>query len=253
MKPETDKIVAYRRTSTDDQRLGIEAQDEKLRQIARDRRGQIVKHFTEHESGGDNLRPELDKAIRHARRIKAVLVVAKLDRLARDSTFLMRLFDGNVPIIFGDLPEVDGSAASRLMIQMMANIAEFERRRIGERTKEALAMLKAKGVKLGTPENLHQAGRVNGAHKAAKNRTAVAVDEMSDVAEQAAAWKTRGDSLAAIAKGLNAEGYTTRKGGSWSSTQVKRVLDRAAGKVPCRRRPPAETTATVPSPGNCPL
>ena len=58
------------------------------------------------------------------------LVVAKLDRLARDSAFLMTIYDGGVPVIFGDLPEVDGSAASRLMVQMMANIAEFERRRI---------------------------------------------------------------------------------------------------------------------------
>ena len=84
------------------------------------------------------MRPELDKALRHARRIGAALVVAKLDRLARDSTFLMQLYDGDVALIFGDLAEIDGSAASRLMVQMMANIAEFERRRIGERTKEAL-------------------------------------------------------------------------------------------------------------------
>ena len=241
MKPGTDEIVAYRRTSTDDQRLGIEAQDDKLQQIARERRRQIVKTFTEHESGGDNSRPELDKAIRHARRIKAVLVVAKLDRLARDSTFLMRLFDGNVPIIFGDLPEVDGSAASRLMIQMMANIAEFERRRIGERTKEALAMLKAKGVKLGTPANLHQDGRLNGARKAAKSRTERAVDEMSDVAERGNALRAKGHSFAAIAATLNEEGYTTRgrpgqRGSAWRAIQVKRVLDRASGKIPCARR-----------------
>lgn len=239
MHAEQSKIVAYKRTSTDDQRLGIEAQDQKLRMIAVERNGQIVKTFVEHESGGDNTRPELDKAIRHARRIKAVLVVAKLDRLARDSTFLMRLFDGNVPIVFGDLPEVDGSAASRLMIQMMANIAEFERRRIGERTKEALAMLKAKGVKLGTPANLHQSGRVNGARKAAKNRTAKALDEMADVAELAITMRSQGASLATIAAALNADGGVTRQGKSWSPTQVKRVLDRAAGKIPCQRKPPA--------------
>jgi DNA invertase Pin-like site-specific DNA recombinase len=221
------KIVAYKRTSTDDQRLGIQAQEEKLQQIARERNGEIVKTFTEHESGGDNERPELDKAIRHARRIQAVLVVAKLDKLARDSQFLLKLYNGNVPIIFGDLPEVDGSAASRLIVQMMANIAEFERRRIGERTKEALAMLKAKGVKLGTPENLHQAGRIKGAHKAARNRTAKAIDEMADVAETAAKMRAEGLSLNAIARALNADGGVTRKGGSWSATQVKRVLNRA--------------------------
>ena len=113
--------------------------------------------------------------------------MAKLDRLARDSQFLMKLYDGNVPIIFGDLPEVDGSSAGRLMIQMMANFSEFERRRIGERTKEALAILKARGVKLGAsrPEcqNLNDAHRKRGSETAAKARTAQAVDDMPDVAE----------------------------------------------------------------------
>jgi len=227
MKLQRTEIVAYKRTSTDDQRLGIQAQEEKLQQIARDRGARIVKTFTEHESGGDNERPELDKAIRHARRVGAMVVVAKLDRLARDSQFLLKLYNGNVPIVFGDLPEVDGSAASRLIVQMMANIAEFERRRIGERTKEALAMLKAKGVKLGTPANLHQAGRLKGALKAAKNRTAKAVDEMADVAETAAKMRAEGVSLAAIAASLNADGGVTRRGSSWSATQVKRVLNRA--------------------------
>lgn len=230
------KLVAYKRTSTDDQRLGIEAQDEKLRQIAVERHGLIIKTFVEHESGGDDTRPELRKAMYHAQSKKAVLVVAKLDRLARDSKFLMSLYDSNVPIIFGDLPEVDGSAASRLMIQMMANIAEFERKRIGERTKEALATLKAKGVKLGMPGNLHQAGRIKGARKAGKSRHAKAVDAMCWIAERAVELREQGMSLAAVAAALNTEEVCARQGGSWSATQVKRVLDRAAGKVPCRRR-----------------
>jgi DNA invertase Pin-like site-specific DNA recombinase len=236
LEPKRSKIVGYLRTSTDDQRLGIDAQQSTVDRIASDRLCPIAKLFIEHESGGDNERPELDKAMRHARRIKAIVVVAKLDRLARDSTFLMRLYDENVPIIFGDLPEVDGiTAAGRLTIQMMANIAEFERRRIGERTKEALAALKAKGVKLGTPKNLNQTGRKKGALKSAKKRWERAVEEMADVAETAVRLKTEGLSLAAIAASLNADEEVTRKGSTWSATQVKRVLDRAAGKVPCRR------------------
>jgi len=236
MVREDIKLVAYKRTSTDDQRLGIEAQDEKLRQIAIERRGQIIKTFTEHESGGDDTRPELRKATYQAQSKKAVLVVAKLDRLARDSKFLMTLYDSNVPIIFGDLPEVDGSAASRLMIQMMANIAEFERKRIGERTREALAALKAKGVVLGKPENLDHAARVKGARKAGKARNAKAVEAMCWIAERAFELRDQGLSLAAIAATLNDEEVCAREGGKWSATQVKRVLDRAACKVPCRRR-----------------
>jgi DNA invertase Pin-like site-specific DNA recombinase len=221
-----NQIVGYLRTSTDDQRLGIDAQRATLERIAGDRGCEIVRTFTEHESGGNNERPELLKALRHARRIDAALCVAKLDRLARDSQFLGRLHDGAVPIIFGDLPEIDGSAASRLMVQMMANIAEFERRRIGERTREALGVLKARGVKLGTPANLRPEHRLKGARNAAAARTALAVEEMADIAEIAAKMRAEGSSLGAIARHLNAEGYLTRKGQSWTPTQVKRVLDR---------------------------
>jgi DNA invertase Pin-like site-specific DNA recombinase len=220
------KIVGYLRTSTDDQRLGIDAQEATLNRIARDRACTVARVFTEHESGGDPERLELGKAIHHARRINALLVVAKLDRLARDARFLMQLYDGNVPIVFGDLPEIDGSAASRFMVQTMANVAEFERRRIGERTKEALGVLKARGVRLGTPANLTLEHRRKGARVAAVRRTARAIEEMSDVAPIAAKMRAEGSSLGAIARHLNAEGYLTRKGQSWTPTQVKRVLDR---------------------------
>jgi DNA invertase Pin-like site-specific DNA recombinase len=218
--------VAYLRTSTGDQKLGIDAQEETVNRIARERSCEIVRTFIEHESGGNNERPEVDKAIRHARRVGALLVVAKLDRLARDSGFLMRLYDGDVPLLFGDLPEIDGSAASRLMVQMMANIAEYERRRIGERTREALAQLKAKGVKLGTPENLTVEARLKGTRSAAQARTERAVEEMADVAEIATDMKAKAAKLQAIADRLNAEGYVTRLGCRWSRVQIKRVLDR---------------------------
>jgi DNA invertase Pin-like site-specific DNA recombinase len=226
MRHHHPKIIAYRRTSTDDQRLGIEAQDATLHRIALDRKADIVKTYTEHESGGDNARVELDRAIRHARRISALLVVAKLDRLSRDSRFLMQLYDGNVPIMFGDLPEVDGSAAGRLMVQMMANFAEFERKRIGERTRDALAALKKRGVKLGTPANLKPEHRLKGTRTAAEKRIARAVDEMADITAVAVPMREQGQSLQQIADHLNHDGYVTRKGKSWSPGQVLRVLRR---------------------------
>jgi DNA invertase Pin-like site-specific DNA recombinase len=224
-------IVGYLRTSTDDQLLGIDAQLEALQRIAGDRGCEIVRTFIEHESGGDNERPELVKAISHARRVGAMVVVAKLDRLSRDSTFLMSLYDGNVPIVFGDLPEIDGSAASRFMVQMMANMAEFERRRTGERTKSALAVLKARGVKLGTPENLTQEARIKGAKKAARKRTSQAIEEMADVTPIAVKMRSEGHGLQSIADHLNDEGYVTRQGGNWSATQVMRILNRATRQL----------------------
>jgi DNA invertase Pin-like site-specific DNA recombinase len=224
------KMVGYRRTSTDDQRLGIEAQNTTLQRVAQERGCDLVKTFTEHESGGRNDRPELDRALKHARRVGAILVVAKLDRLARDSAFLMKLYDGDVPILFGDMPEIDGSAASRLMVQMMANIAEFERRRIGERTKEALQALKAKGVKLGAARDeaykLTDEDRAKGSAKGGQTMRARAIDDMSDIAEIAMTMRANGATLKAVCEHLNAEGYTTRQGGQWSITQLVRLLDR---------------------------
>ena len=186
-KTENREAIPYYRTSTDDQLLGIDARHSDVLRVAGQKGLTISRDWTEHESGGNNDRPALDQALRYAKRTGATIIVAKLDRLARDSQFLMKLYDGNVPIIFGDLPEVDGSAAGRLMIQMMANFSEFERRRIGERTREALAIFKGRGVKLGAsrPEcqNLTDADRKRGSEIAAKVRTAEAIEEMADVAE----------------------------------------------------------------------
>lgn len=220
------KLVPYLRTSKADQENGIEAQEAIVKRIAEERGCEIVRRYIEHESGGNPDRPELAKAIRHARRVGAILLVAKLDRLARDSAFLMRVYDGDVPVLFGDLPEIDGSAASRLLVQMMASIAEFERRRIGERTREALAAVKARGVKLGTPENLTRAAQLKGARAAAVARVRKAVADQEDVAAIASRLRSEGSPLQGIADHLNQEGYPTRRGGEWSRVQVKRVLDR---------------------------
>jgi DNA invertase Pin-like site-specific DNA recombinase len=224
------KIVAYYRTSTDDQKLGIDAQHATAARIAQDRDCAIVKSFTEHESGGKCDRPELDRALRYARRVGAMLCVGKLDRLARDSQFLLKLYNGDVPLIFGDLPEVDGSAASRLIVQMMGNIAEFERRRIGERTSEALQALKAQGVILGKPENLKHEHQLKGNRVSCQNQRAKAVDQMSDVAAVAVPMRAQGATLEEIATYLNDNEYLTRNGGQWSPTQVMRVLKRADGQ-----------------------
>lgn len=225
------KIVGYLRTSTDDQLLGIDAQEAKLGDIVNRKSCELAQVFTEHESGGKTDRPELDRAIRLARRLKAYLVVAKLDRLARDQQFLMKLVDGNVPIIFGDLEDLDATTPEgRMMLQVFATFAEFERRRIGSRTREALKVLRGRGVKLGAANpkcrNLSADARAKGAEASARSARARAVEEQSDVAAIAAARRAEGMSLRAIAAHLNAEGYPTREGASWTGAQVLRVLRR---------------------------
>jgi DNA invertase Pin-like site-specific DNA recombinase len=238
------RIVGYLRTSTDDQLLGIDAQEDRLGDIARRNSCNIDQVFIEHESGGNNERPELDRAIRLARRLRATLVVAKLDRLARDQQFLMRLVDGDVPIIFGDLEDVDVTTPEgRMMLQVFGTFAEFERRRIGSRTREALKVLRARGVPLGASNpkcrNLTAEARAQGSRSSARASRARAIEEQSDVAAIAARKRAEGLSLRRIAAHLNAEGYPTRDGsvlttdpetgrfrGGWSAVQVKRVLDR---------------------------
>jgi DNA invertase Pin-like site-specific DNA recombinase len=241
------KIVGYLRTSTDDQLLGIKAQEARLAEIAEEKGCAVDRTYTEHESGGDNARGELDQAIRRARRMKAYLVVAKLDRLSRDQQFLMRLVDGNVPIIFGDLPDIDfTTAVGRANIQMLSMFAEFERRCISDRTRAALAILKRDGARLGASNpkcrNLTPEARKKGAASSAEKSVARAIDEQSDIAAIAAEMKAKGLSLRRIADHLNGEEYPTREG-SVGTLQGRCRECRGWGTAgePCPKCRPART------------
>lgn len=147
MTPHTGKFVAYYRVSTDRQGqsgLGLEAQrDAVARHIGQ---SELVAEFTEVESGRKNDRVQLAHALSLAKRTKSVLVIAKLDRLARNVHFISGLLESNVPFVCADMPEAD-----RTFLQMMAVFAEWEARKISERTKSALAQVKAQGRTLGCP------------------------------------------------------------------------------------------------------
>ena len=141
------KFVAYYRVSTDRQGmsgLGLDAQRAAVaRHIGQ---AELVAEFTEVESGRKNDREQLAHAMSLAKRTKATLVIAKLDRLARNVHFISGLLESNVPFVCADMPEAD-----RTFLQMMAVFAELEARKISERTKAALAQIKAQGRKLGSP------------------------------------------------------------------------------------------------------
>jgi DNA invertase Pin-like site-specific DNA recombinase len=241
------KIVGYLRTSTDDQLLGIDAQRERLEDIAGRRGCDVAQVFTEHESGGNNDRPELDKALRLARRLRAPLVVAKLDRLARDQQFTMKLVDGNVPIIFGDLEDVDiTTPEGRMMLQVFGTFAEFERRRIGSRTREALKILKKQGVKLGAANpncrKLTREARKKGSARSAEKSKARAVDEQSDIADIASQMKAEGRSLARIAAHLDAEHIPTREGSQKTlQGQCRKCEGWGPASEPCAQCGPPRT------------
>ena len=111
-------------------------------------RWQLVAEFVEVESGKRAKRPQLDAALAACKKHKAKLVVAKLDRLSRNVSFLLKLIDSGVEVLFADLPELNG-AMGRFMLTTMASVAELEAGLISERTKAALKAAKARGVRLG--------------------------------------------------------------------------------------------------------
>ncbi len=151
----------------------------------------------------------------------ATLVIAKLDRLSRDAHFLLGLQKANVRFVAADMPE-----ANEMIVGIMAVVAQAERKMISTRTKAALAAAKARGAKLGRPQNLRnqEAGREQGRMK----RTAIASTRAADLQPIIADIRASGArSLREIAAGLNQRSIPTARGRSWSAVQVKRVLQRS--------------------------
>ncbi len=217
------KLVPCYRVSTRKQGesgLGLEAQQSCVSNYARTCQHDIIASFQEIETGKRSDQPELAKAIAYSKRAKATLVIAKLDRLARNVHFLSGLMESKVDFVCCDNPH-----ANRLPLHILAAVAEDEARRIGERTKDALAAYKARGGALGKLENLTlEAGRKGAATTRGQARTAYTA-----IMPGLRAWRASGLSYRQIAGLLNDAGHVTRSGVPWNHAQVRRVLsqDRA--------------------------
>lgn len=143
----TISFIAYYRVSTDRQGksgLGLEAQQQAVTDYLHQIGGTLLESYTEIESGKRNQRPQLAAALRACKKQKSTLIIAKLDRLARNVHFISGLMESGVDFIATDNPH-----ANRLMIHLLAAFAEHEREQISQRTKDALAAAKRKGVVLG--------------------------------------------------------------------------------------------------------
>jgi DNA invertase Pin-like site-specific DNA recombinase len=218
------KLVAYYRVSTSAQGrsgLGLEGQVAAVQAFAKGQGGGIIASYTEVESGRKSDRPELARAMAHARRSKATLAIAKLDRLSRNVAFLANLMESKVPFVAVDQPH-----ATPLTIHILAAVAEDEAKRISERTRAALAAYKARGGKLGT-DNLTAEGRALGSRRAGVKAKADADAAYSDLTSEVKGLRAEGLTLQAIAERLNDAGHTTRRGKPWNPSQVSRVLERA--------------------------
>ena len=185
--------VAYYRVSTDKQGqsgLGLEAQRES---VTRFLGCDPSTEFVEVESGRKADRPQLAAALDLCKREKRTLVVAKLDRLARDVSMILRIVDSGVPVRFIDLPDVDATTATgRLILSVMGSLAEFEARRISERTRDALAAKKARGHKLGSGNPRAGAAVISDRARAYAQSIEHLISETADMnTRQAAAFLTR--------------------------------------------------------------
>ncbi len=205
-------FIAYYRVSTDRQGrsgLGLEAQQQAVLDFLNGGGWQLLADYTEVESGRVAARPELTKALAHAKKEKATLLIAKADRLSRKVAFVAPLLDSKVKFVACDMPH-----ASRFEWHIRAALAEEESRLISVRTKAALAAAKARGVKLGTY------APVLAAKKKAEART-FAAGVLDTVRELQAAGAT---STRALAAALNEKGITAPHGGKWHQTGVVRLL-----------------------------
>ena len=220
------RVVAYYRVSGEAQGrsgLGLGAQREAVAALCTARGWSIIAAFTEVESGKRNDRAELTAALAHAKVTGSVLVVAKLDRLSRNVAFLAALQDSGARFLAADMPE-----ANEVTIHIMAAIAQAERKAIGKRTREALAVAKARGQRLGNPNGaaaLKRAGKGNAAAVAAVSADAdrFAKGLVDTISRVRAAGHL---SLPAIAKALNEGHVQTPRGGRWHPASVRNLLAR---------------------------
>jgi DNA invertase Pin-like site-specific DNA recombinase len=207
--------IAYYRVSTDKQGtagLGMEAQRNAVSSFIGGR-GEIITEFVETESGKRHRnRPQLLAALEECRKRRAVLIIAKLDRLARNVAFIANLMESNVEFIAADMPE-----ANRLTIHILAAVAEHEARIISDRTKAALAVAKGRGTLLGNPRY----GESIAGARAARDF----VKPAPEVMRLMVGWKSEGMSLRGIARELNRLGIRSHRGCQWYAYTVSQQVE----------------------------
>jgi DNA invertase Pin-like site-specific DNA recombinase len=227
----TGKFISYLRVSTARQGisgLGLEAQREAVANYLNGGRWSLVQEVVEVESGKRNDRPAIAEALRLCRLHRATLIIAKLDRLARNVHFISSLMEAGVEFIACDFPQ-----ANRLTVHILAAVAEHEASMISARTTAALAAAKARGKRLGglrgKPERMKtMAAKGNSASVEARQTSAA--KRAADLLPVIEGLRGQGThSLLGIAAKLNARGISAPRGGQWTATQVSRVLKREAG------------------------
>ena len=218
------KVIAYYRSSTDDQHLGISAQKEIVRKYCEFNSTEIISEFEEYESGKRNDRPQLAMALAESARNGAYIIVAKIDRLTRVAYFGLQLCE-KYKIIFCDHPDM-GTLEQSIYFGM----AHQEREYISQRTKVALAALKKQGVKLGAP-NATFTDEMRKKALVKRHQNTLCCDANK---RAYAVVSVMSGNYSEKARYLNKNGFLTSKGGIWRGSQVKRLIELFEGVMPHR-------------------
>jgi DNA invertase Pin-like site-specific DNA recombinase len=226
------KTIHYYRVSTVKQGqsgLGLEAQRASVEAFCKTRGCEPLAEYIEVESGRKSNRPELIKALHHAKVTGATLVIAKLNRLSRNAAFLMNLQEAKVKFICVDMPD-----ANELTVGIMALVAQQEAIDTSIRTKEALQAAKARGTKLGNPNGAKAFGdsRDKAASALRSSLKRKADNRAKDIMPIITAIQADGmNTYRAIADALNERGIMTARGGQWYATTVKNMVERLTGTL----------------------
>ncbi len=214
------KFVSYLRVSTNRQSqsgLGLEAQREAVSVYLSRQEHEHIDEMVEIESGSKSSRPVLSEALSVCKREKATLVIAKLDRLARNVAFISSLMETGVEFV-----AVDAPYANKLMLHILSAFAEHEREQISMRTKAALAAAKARGVELGK----------NGKILARQNKIAAKIFAETMSTDIECCLRSGTNTYSGIADQLNEQQIPSRQGRAWSATMVSRVMNRLGIGLP---------------------
>lgn len=215
------KYIAYYRVSTQKQGnsgLGLEAQRSDVSRFV-ERGGTLLAEYQDIESGKNNNRPHLIKAIEECKKEGATLLIAKLDRLSRNASFILMLRDSKIDFVCCDMPD-----ANSITIGIMAILAQDERERTSHRTKAALAELKRKGVKLGSPQNLSEQARQTSLQ--VRQQNAIDNENNRKAGALIVSLRNGGKTFYQITKELNTLGFKTRNGKAFQQNQVQILFRR---------------------------
>jgi DNA invertase Pin-like site-specific DNA recombinase len=218
------RFVSYLRVSTSKQGAdgyGVGAQREAVKQRLDGGGWELIKEFVEVESGRKKARPELQKALAYAKAHKAKLVCARLDRLTRNTRFLLELIDSHVDVLFCDFPHIPPGPIGKLILTTLVAVADFEAGMTSERTKAGLAIAKSRGKQIGGRNAQSDRNQAEASERADRLRP-VLLEIISE----------HGAKLTTIADELNRRKITTHREGHWHPMTVARVLQRLGIKGP---------------------